>query len=142
MSNLLSVAVKPADKRVSSTSFDLLGFDDAKETSMPMDSCGCVETSSLPPSMDLIPELSHSKATPREFLYDLFPSDQKIRPCLLQEAKPVPLRTPTMSSGEPDFEGLPPELMSMVKVLAAQSNVSPQQLLLTAQNLANGGVSI
>lgn len=129
VSNLLSVAVKPADKHVSSASFDLLGFDDAKETSMPMDSCGSVETSSLPPSMDLIPD-------------DLFPtSDPGIRPCLLQEAEPAPLLTPTMSSGD-DFEGLPPELMSMVKALAAQSNVSPQQLLLTAQNLANGGVSM
>jgi len=48
----------------------------------------------------------------------------------LAPAMPTPLQT------KPGFEGVPPELMSMVEALAAQSNVTPQQLLLTAQQLA------
>merc|ERR1712137_683035 len=137
--SLSSVEVKPANEGASSASFDLLGFDDAKETSMPMDFCGSVKISSLPRSKDLIPEASSSVANPREFLDDLFPtSEAGMRPCFQQEAEPAPLRTPTLLTGELAFEGVPPELMSMVEALAAQSNVSPQQLLLTAKQLAHG----
>merc|ERR1712137_746492 len=143
--DLLNMVAQPATESESTPNVDLLTFG-AEGNSLPTDFSGPVDLTPLPPSMDLFTDtpttrnsqLNFTKSAPSDPLQDLFPRSE-MQASIKQEVA-ASVTEPEKSSAEPYLEGVPPELQSMVKALAAQSNVSPQQLLLTAQQLAQGPI--
>jgi len=142
---LLNMVAQPATESESTPNVDLLTFG-TEGNSLPTDFSGPVDLTPLPPSMDLFTDTpttlnsqsNFTKSAPSDPLQDLFPRSEM--QASIKQGVAASVTEPEKSSAEPYLEGVPPELQSMVKALAAQSNVSPQQLLLTAQQLAQGPI--